>query len=332
MEKRFHQLASLPKQELSAKVSKQTYLPLTDTINSIPVQVDLAVQAPSLTELVTLPKPTQVQLDTSQVSTELVIGPKKEKTSLDKTFVVVLKHTVQIMPGITKWIDVQVQEQPSIIDSRTDVTPCSTTDTKESPAQCTEHSIGQHPCSDQSGQTWTNLQLSFLPNCLPIVVPDENMIMNEQCDFADGICNGQEFSKVPLMNWGTQPQVFRKGTVIGHLEQASIATYDDPIWKDYWEELPYSDEGIVRICQSKNRLEQLQQQIKISDRCSETERQQLLECLLGNSEVFALSDEELGETDVVEHSIDTSTAKPVKEPPRRLRTLCIKETIRRRIG
>ena len=84
---------SLPKQELSSKVSKQTYLPLTDTINSIPVEVDLAVQAPSLTELVTLPKPTQVQLDTSQVSTELVIGPKKEKTSLDKTFVVVLKHT-----------------------------------------------------------------------------------------------------------------------------------------------------------------------------------------------------------------------------------------------
>ena len=144
------------------------------------------------------------------------------------------------------------------------------------------------------------------------------MIINEQCDFADEICNGQEFSKVPLMNWGTQPQVFRKGTVIGHLEQASIATYDDPIWKDYWEELPYSDEGIVRICQSKNRLEQLQQQIKISDRCSETERQQLLECLLGKSEVFALSDEELGETDVVEHSVDISTAKPVKEPPRRL--------------
>ena len=127
------------------------------------MQVDLAVQAPSLTELVTLPKPTQVQLDTSQVSTELVIGPKKEKTSLDKTFVVILKHTVQIMPGITKWIDVQVQEQPSIIDSRTDATPCSTTDTKEYPEQCTEHSIGQHPCSDQSGQTWTNPELHSIP-------------------------------------------------------------------------------------------------------------------------------------------------------------------------
>ena len=45
------------------------------------------------------------------------------------------------MLDITKWIDVQVQEQSSIIDSRTDVTPCSTTDTKQSPEQCTEHTV-----------------------------------------------------------------------------------------------------------------------------------------------------------------------------------------------
>ena len=61
--------------------------------------------------------------------------------------------------------------------------------------------------------------------------------------------------------------------------------YDDPIWKDYWEELPYSDECMVRMCQSKNRLEQLQQHIKISDHCSETERRQLLECLLERSDL-----------------------------------------------
>ena len=46
----------------------------------------------------------------------------------------------------------------------------------------------------------TNLQQSFDPNCLPIVIPNENMIINEQCNFADGICNGQEFGNVPLMN------------------------------------------------------------------------------------------------------------------------------------
>ena len=65
-------------------------------------------------------------------------------------------------------------------------------------------------------------------------------------------------------------------------------------------------------------MDQLQQQIKISDHCSEAEKHQLLNCLLERNEVFALSDEEFGETDVVEDAIDASAAKPVKQPPRRL--------------
>ena len=40
--------------------------------------------------------------------------------------------------------------------------------------------------------------------------------------------------------------------------------------------------------------------------------------LLAQSDVFALSDEELGETDLVSHIIDTGDAKPVKTLPRRL--------------
>ena len=97
-----------------------------------------------------------------------------------------------------------------------------------------------------------------------MIVPDRNMIGNEQCDFADGICNCQELSsKVPLMNWGTQPQVFRKGTVVGHLEPVNIVSHDDPIWKDFWGELPdCSVEGVVRMCQTENRLDKLQQQIR----------------------------------------------------------------------
>ena len=47
-------------------------------------------------------------------------------------------------------------------------------------------------------------------------------------------------------------------------------------------------------------------------------RHQLLDCLSKQYEVFALSDDKLGETDVVEHSIVTSVEKPVKEAPRRL--------------
>ena len=40
--------------------------------------------------------------------------------------------------------------------------------------------------------------------------------------------------------------------------------------------------------------------------------------LLTQSDVFTLKDEELGETDLVLHSIDTGNAKPVKTLPCRL--------------
>ena len=58
------------------------------------------------------------------------------------------------------------------------------------------------------------------------------MIINEQCDFVNGICNCEELSKVPLVNWGMLPQVFKKETVIGYVEQASIVNHGDSIWKD----------------------------------------------------------------------------------------------------
>ena len=113
--------------------------------------------------------------------------------------------------------------------------------------------------------------------------------------------------------------MFKKGTIVGYVEQASLVGHSDPIWKDHWEELPeYSDESMVRMCQTENRMDQLRQQIKISDHCSDEERDLLLNRLLEKNEVFALCDEELGETDTVKHFIDTSGAKPVKEATRRL--------------
>ena len=250
---------------------------VTDAIECLkPVQEDLVMQTPSLTRLVALPKTNQ--LDAPQMSMELVIGSKQEG---NETFAVVLKHTVQIMPGITKWIEVLVQEQPRITDLGADFTSCSATDTQKMSEQNTESSIPQYPYTkaDQINLLQSFLQSSLDSNCAPIVVPDEKMILNEQCDFADGICNCQGLSKVLIMNWGMQPQVFRKGTIVGYMEQAKIVGHDDHIWGDNWEELPYSTEGMVRICHNENRLAQLQQQIKISDHCSEIERQQLVECL-----------------------------------------------------
>ena len=140
---------SLMKQEESAdllkshELSKQTNShPSTSGECSKSVQVEMSVPTPLLTELVTLPKLVKTQLDASQLSTELVIQPSNKSSSdktSNKTFVVVLKYTVQVMPGFTKWIDVQVQEQSTVIHHRADVALCSTN--TEIPEQCTEPSI-----------------------------------------------------------------------------------------------------------------------------------------------------------------------------------------------
>ena len=60
-------------------------------------------------------------------------------------------------------------------------------------------------------------------------------------------------------------------------------------------------------------MNRLGKEFKISDRCFDSEQRQLLESLVENGKVFALCDEELGETDIVEHSIDTAAATPVRE-------------------
>ena len=62
----------------------------------------------------------------------------------------------------------------------------------------------------------------------------------------------------------------------------------------------------------------LQAQLQVGDHLSEQERKNLQDVLLAFSDVFALTDEELGEMDLVTHSIDTGDAKPVKTVLRRL--------------
>ena len=47
--------------------------------------------------------------------------------------------------------------------------------------------------------------------------------------------------------------------------------------------------------------------------------------LLSKHDVFAMSDTELGETNLVEHTIDTGEAKPVKTAPRCLPYALLRE-------
>ena len=130
-------------------------------------------------------EPTQL----SQHLAELVVLPMQkllEQTMLSKipndpatkVLVVALKCTTQVMPGITKWIDVQVQEQSSVTDlvKPYDVVCFANveeiTDNLLTPDQCTEQSVPQHLCTSSDK---TSLQNTVNPNCLSIIIPTENM-------------------------------------------------------------------------------------------------------------------------------------------------------------
>ena len=185
---------------------------------------------PKSTELFECYKPTQLSQHLAELAILPISGvPKQLMLSKNlnvpsNKLLVVLKCTTQVMPGITQWIDVQVQEQSIVTDFENDDAVCSTNVSEASNnlvtlEQSTEQSVPQHSCISAKQAT---LQHNGDPHCLSMVVPNENMIIDEQCDFADGLCNCEELSKVPIMNWGTQPQVLIKGTVVGHVEQASI--------------------------------------------------------------------------------------------------------------
>ena len=109
---------------------------------------------------------------------EQTMLPKIPNVPSTKVLVLVLRCTTQVMPGITKWIDVQVQEQSSVTDLVEPGDAVCSTNVEEvsnnllTPDQCTEQSVPQH-LHTSSGLT--SLQDTVNPNCLSINVPTENI-------------------------------------------------------------------------------------------------------------------------------------------------------------
>ena len=101
-----------------------------------------------------------------------------------------------------------------------------------------------------------------------------------------------------------------KGQQVGSVEPAVVIREKDPVWAE--------SSTAVLLCQASSeakRNKQLKEELQIGVQLTSQERDQMEQML---SDVFALSDEELGETDLVSHIIDTGDAKPVKTLPRRL--------------
>jgi len=65
-----------------------------------------------------------------------------------------------------------------------------------------------------------------------VLSPSENLVKERLCDFPNRLWDGSTTLNVPLTNWTQDPVVIEKGTVVGRLEEASLADGQDSLWTD----------------------------------------------------------------------------------------------------
>ena len=149
-----------------------------------------------------------------------------------------------------------------------------------------------------------------------MISPNEEILAEKHCDVLETMMDDDTTQiAVPLNNWGSCPIVVKKGTKIGVLEEVTRVDKNDNIWTDQPSE-------VIRLCQTdsaiESRCQELSSQLQFGDACDREEKSKLKKVLLQYHDIFALTDEELGETDIVTHAIDTGISPPVKSSPRRL--------------
>ena len=152
-------------------------------------------------------------------------------------------------------------------------------------------------------------------NC-GMIVPNEEVLSVQQCDFQDGLWNKSENMKIPVTNWGQVPTFIKKNSLVGRIESVDLVSNEDP----HWNVEQTKSDCAVRTCQLREgeRDIALKERLRIGDATTGKQKEELIQVLAQLSNAFALSDDELGETSVVEHSIDTKGAPPVSTSPRRI--------------
>ena len=141
------------------------------------------------------------------------------------------------------------------------------------------------------------------------------MLASKQCDFTEGYWTGESKFCIPVTNWGKETVMVEKDSVIGYVESVTLVDPEDTLWEDDQTAI------VARIDASetpRERKEDLESRLAIGTSCSAEERKALTQLMVQKSNVFALTDKELGQTDLVEHSIELSDSTPIRTAPRRL--------------
>ena len=143
----------------------------------------------------------------------------------------------------------------------------------------------------------------------------KNVLAAHQCDILDGFWTGDSECYVPMTNWETRPVQLEKGSVVGNIEEVDLIASHDSLW----DEDPFPSVATISTTEVIQREGTLLSQLNIGD-AGTSEEQKCLKKFLGSiNEVFALSDHELGKTDLVEHQINLEPgSRPFRTSPRRL--------------
>ena len=141
-------------------------------------------------------------------------------------------------------------------------------------------------------------------------------LANMQCDFVEEVWEGKSSGEVLITNWSGEPLNIESGEIIGDVEPVSRVNPEDPICNS--PEVTVAQISQLLEEEVSTHKSQLESQLVLGNCCSDEEQRQLKELLLLKHASFAIDDGELGETDLIEHSIDTGDAKPVTTFPRRL--------------
>ena len=150
------------------------------------------------------------------------------------------------------------------------------------------------------------------------MVTPSKTVANVLCNFQEILWASSTRFWITLNNWGNESVTSTKGKQVGSVEPAVVVLENDPVWAE--------SSMAVLLCQTRGETErnkQLKDQLQIGVQLTSQERDQMEQMLMTRSDVFALSDEELGEIDLVLHIIDTGDVKPVKTLSRRLTYICI---------
>lgn len=116
---------------------------------------------------------------------------------------------------------------------------------------------------------------------------------------------------VRILNFSSNPQKIMKGAVIAKYEEVSWMRQCNTITTE--EKIPrtrFDVTSLLEDCKSELSKEEL------------LKAQQLLQQY---SDIFANTEEDLGRTNLVKHTIDTSDKGPLRQPPRRIPVACEKQ-------